>query len=343
MNPTAGGYNTAALPALYQKLRSGLQSIPGVRGVTMSNTGLFRGDSGDPISLDGSARHSKDELRSRWTLVGPDYFATVGIPLLRGRQIDAADAAHGTPVCVINESFARYFFADSDPIGKHVTDEYPTTRETFEIVGIAADAKEHYVDEPGRPRFYGNLMHPIGTIEGVTFLLSSSAEPNTLVAGVRQTISAIDRGLPVSIIRSVKDQIDRRLVTQRLIAELSAFFGGLALMMASIGLYGVMSYAMGRRTSEIGIRMALGASESGILRLVLRETFWLVAIGVAVGLPCAIAAGKLMARQLFGLAPTDPGTIALSISILFGVTLLAGYIPARRAARVDPMTALRND
>jgi hypothetical protein len=240
MNPTAGGYNTAGLPALYQKLRSGLQSIPGVRGVTMSNTGLFRGDSGDQISLDGSSRHSKDELRSRWTLVGPDYFSTVGIPLVRGRQINESDTAHGTPVCVINESFARYFFPDSDPIGKHVTDEYPTTRETFEIVGIVADAREHDVGEPDRPRFYGNLMHPIGTVEGVTFLLSSSGEPNSLVTAVRQTIAVIDRGLPVSMIRSIKDQIDRRLITQRLIAELSAFFGGLALMMAAIGLYGVM-------------------------------------------------------------------------------------------------------
>jgi len=341
MNPTAGGYRGAAVPALYQRLRQALLTVPGVRGVTFSNTGLFRGDAGDQISLDGSSRQTPDELRSRWTLVGPDYFATVGIPLLRGRQIDAADFARGSPLCVVNESFARYFFADSDPIGKHVTDEYPTTRETFEIVGVAADAREHAVTEPGRPRFYGNLAHPIGTIEGVHFLLSSSGDPNSLISGVRQAITAIDRGLPVSMIRSVNDQIGRRLATERLIADLSAFFGGIALVMAAVGLYGLMAYSMSRRTSEIGIRMALGASEGSVLWLVLRETVWLVAIGVAIGLPCAVAAGSLLSHQLFGLAATDPGTIALAISVLFGVTLLAGYIPARRAARVDPMSALR--
>jgi predicted permease len=340
-NPTAGGYQGAAVLALYQNLRQELLNVPGVRGVTISNTGLFRGDSGDQISVEGSPRRSSEELRSRWTLVGPDYFSTVGIPLSRGRQIDAADAAHGSPVCVVNESFARYFFPDSDPIGKHVTDEYPTTRETFEIVGVAADAKEHSVAETGRPRFYGNLAHPIGTIEGVHFLLRSSGNPNGLISGVRHAILAIDRGLPVSMIRSVNEQIDNRLVTQRLIADLSVFFAALALLLAGVGLYGVMSYSMSRRTSEIGIRMALGASEGRVLWLVFRETVFLVAIGIAIGLPCALGAGSLLAHQLFGIAPTDPGTIALASAILFSVTLFAGYIPARRAARVDPMEALR--
>ncbi|SPE38678.1 Permease [Candidatus Sulfopaludibacter sp. SbA6] len=341
VDPTGGGYKGAAVPALYLKLREALQTIPGVRAVTISNNGFFRGDAGDQISLEGSDRRGASELRSRWTLVGPGYFSAVGIPLLRGRDIDAADAAHGSPVCVINESFARYFFANSDPIGKHVTDEYPTTRETFEIVGVAADAREHSLAQPDRPRFYGNLFHPIGTIERATFILNSSGDPNALISAARQAISAIDRGLPVLGIRSVNEQIDRRLVTQRLIADLSAFFGSLALLMAAIGLYGVMSYSMTRRTSEIGIRMALGASQRSVLWLVLRETFWLVVLGVAAGLPCALAAGRLIAARLFGLTPADPATIALAVTIIFGATLLAGYIPARRASRVDPMVSLR--
>jgi predicted permease len=343
VDTAAGGYRGASVPALYRRLRESLLGVPGVRGVTVSNSGLFGGDAGDAISLEGTARRGSDQLRSRWTLVGPGYFSTLGIPLLRGREIDAADAAHGAQVCVVNDAFARFFFADSDPIGKHVTDEYPTTRETYEIVGVAADVREHAIDERGRPRFYANLVHPIGTVEGVTFLIAGFGEPGSLASAVRRAIAEVDRGLPVPSIRTLNEQIYQRLVTRRLMADLSAFFGGLALAMAAIGLYGVMSYSMSRRTSEIGIRMALGASGSGVLRMVLSETFRLVAMGVAIGLPCALGAGRLIASQLFGLTWRDPGTIALAIVMIFGTTLLAGYVPARRASRIDPMDALRND
>ncbi len=343
VDPVAGGYRGGSVVALHARLRESLMAIPGVRGVTLSNAGLYSGDAGDQISLEGTGRKGPDELRSRWTLVGPAYFSTLGIPLLRGREIDAADAAHGSQVAVVNESFAKYFFPDSDPIGKHVTDEYPTTRESYEIVGVAADAREHSIGQPDRPRFYANLAHPIGTVEGVTFLVAGFGEPAGLISAVRRSIGEVDRGLPFTGLRTVNEQIDRRLVTRRLVADLSAFFGGLALAMAAIGLYGVMSYSMSRRTSEIGIRMALGASEAGVLGMVLGETFRLVAVGVAVGLPCALAASRLIANQLFGLTWADPGTIALAIVIIFCTTVVAGYVPARRAARIDPMNALRND
>jgi predicted permease len=311
--------------------------------VTLSNTGLYSGDSGDQISLEGTSRKTPDELRSLWTLVGPAYFSTLGIPLERGREIDAADAAHGSQVAVVNQAFAKYFFPDSDPIGKHVTDEYPTTRETYEIVGVVADTREHAIGTPDRPRFYANLAHPIGTVEGVTFLIAGGGEPAGLISGVRHVIEEVDRGLPVTGLRTVNEQIDRRLVTRRLVADLSAFFGGLALVMAAIGLYGVMSYSMSRRTSEIGIRMALGASQTGVLGMVLGETFRLVSIGVAIGLPCALVASRLIASQLFGLTWADPGTITLAVFGILCMTVVAGYVPARRAARVDPMNALRND
>ena len=230
-----------------------------------------------------------------------------------------------------------------NPIGKHVTDEYPTTRETYEIVGVVADVREHQMSEPDRPRFYANLAHPIGTVESVTFLVGAFGEPGSLISAVRRSIAEMDRGLPVRDVRTVNEQIERRLVIRRLMADLSAFFGALALVMAAIGLYGVMSYSMSRRTSEIGIRMALGASETGVFGMVLSETFRLVAVGVAIGLPCALGAGRLIASQLFGLTWADPGTVALSVAVIFGTTLIAGYVPARRAARIDPMDALRND
>jgi predicted permease len=343
IDPVSAGYKGATVPALYEQVREKLMAIPGVRDVTLSQQGLFGGDSGDRISLDSASPHNREETRSRWTLIGPDYFKTMGIAMLRGREVDAADAARGAQVCVINQAFAEFFFPNADPIGKHVTDEYPTTRETYEIVGVAADAKEHALRETKRPRFYANIFHPIGTVERVTFLVSSSKDPSGIVSAVRRSLVEIDRTLPVLVIRTLNQQIDVRLITQRLIAELSAFFGGVALLMAAIGLYGVMSYSMSRRTSEIGIRMALGASETSVIWMVLRETLWLVGIGVAIGLPCAIGAGRLLGNRLFGLTAADPATIATAIMIILGATVLAGFVPARRASRIDPMNALRDN
>jgi ABC-type antimicrobial peptide transport system permease subunit len=160
---------------------------------------------------------------------------------------------------------------------------------------------------------------------------------------VRQSIRSIDRSLPVSNLRTLNEQIDRRLITERLLAELAAFFGAVALFMAAIGLYGVMSYSMLRRTREIGIRMALGASATSVLRMVLAETFGMVAIGAAVGLPCSLALGRLIASRLYGLTPADPSAIATATLIISTAAVLAGYLPARRASRIDPMVSLRYD
>ncbi len=341
IDPVSAGYKGASVTALYQQVREKLRSIPGVRNVTLSNAGLFGGDAGDPISIDSPTAQKPEDLRSRWTLVGPDYFDTLGIPLLRGRKIDAADAARGARVCVVNEKFAKFFFPQSDPIGKHVTDEYPTTRETYEIVGVVADIREHSLKGVERARFYANLFHPIGTVEEVTFLLNVSREPGSVFSAVRRAISEVDQNIAILSMRTLNEQIDRRLTTERLIAQLSGFFGGVALLLATIGLYGVMSYSISRRTSEIGIRMALGASQSGVIWMVLRETLWMVAIGVAIGLFGALASGRFIAGRLFGLTSADPSTLGMAISIILLAAVLAAFLPARRASRIDPMNALR--
>ena len=341
VDAVSAGYKGASINALYQQIREQLKTIPGVQAVTLSNTSLFGGDSGDAISLDSAMPQNPDDRRSRWTSVGPDYFKAVGIPLLRGREIAASDAARGAQVCLVNETFAKLFFPNADPIGRHVTDEYPTTRETFEIIGVVADSKEHNVGEKPRARFYNNIFHPIGTLDQVNFILRTQRAPTLVTGSVRQTIAGIDRSLSVLNIRSLDQQIDRRLTTPRLLAQLAVFFGGLALLLAAIGLYGVMSYSISQRTSEIGVRMALGASKAGVIWMVLRETFWLVGAGVAIGLPCALASGRLIANRLFGLTPADPFTIAVAIITVLAATSLAGYLPARRASRVDPMQALR--
>jgi predicted permease len=343
IDPVAAGYKGANVPVLYQKVREALRAIPGVRGVTVSNTGLFSGDSGDHLSIEGSPIRDPEQLASSWTEVGPDYFKTLGISVLRGREIDAEDAARGAQVCVINESFARHFFPDSSPIGRHITDEYPTTRETFEIVGIVADSREHRPNEKKDPRFYANLTHPIGAVESVTFVLRTAGDPAAVGPAVRQSIRQVDASLPVVRLRTVNELIGRRLVTERLVAQLAAFFGGVALFMAAIGLYGVMSYSISRRSSEIGIRMALVASATSVIRMVLRETLGMVGIGMAIGLAGALALGRLISSRLYGLSASDPGAMAIATLIILATAVLAGYVPARRASKIDPMVSLRCD
>ncbi|HEY3938652.1 MAG TPA: ABC transporter permease, partial [Bryobacteraceae bacterium] len=343
LDPAAAGYQGAAATSLYERVRERLQGVPGVRSATLSNTGLFAGDSGDHLAIEGTPLRDREQLASRWTEIGADYFTTLGIPLLRGRQIDARDAARGAQLCLINESFFRKFFPDGDAIGKHITDEYPTTRETFEIVGVVADSKEHGPNETKQPRFYSNISHPIGTVKSVTYLLKTSRDPASVASAVRESLQQLDRNLPILTFRTLNQQIDRQLIASRMVAGLAAFFALLALFMAAIGLYGVMSYSMSTRTNEIGIRMALGASALGVRQMVLAETLWMVTIGVGAGLPCALALARLLSSKLFGLSALDPASIAVAILVVVASGLLAGYLPAHRASRIDPMVSLRHD
>jgi predicted permease len=343
LNPPAASYQGPTAAAMYERLRQQFLTLPGVRSATLSNTGLFNGDSGDHLSIEGSPERNPEKLVAEWTEVGADYFTTLKIPLLRGREINAADAARGAQVCVVNESFLRRFFPDLNALGKHVTDEYPTTRETFEIIGVVADSKEHSPDEKKYARFYSNISHPIGTLREVTFLLSTSSEPNTVAFAARKLLQQFDRNLPILSVRTVNQQIDRRLITERLIADLAAFFGALALLVAVIGLYGVMSYSMTRRTDEIGIRMALGASAWSVMRMVLSETLGMVLIGVATGLPCGLALAQIISSRLYGVSASDPVSIATAIFLVAASAVLAGYLPAHRASRIDPMLSLRHD
>jgi predicted permease len=343
IDPSAAGYSQVAMPALCERIRDRLKTVPGVREAAVSNDGLFTGDEGDHIAIDGGIRRQEDEMQSNWTLAGPGYFSTVGISLLRGRVMDEADMERGRPVCVVNQAFAKYFFGDESPIGHHLTDLYPTTVTTFEIVGVVADAQEHGLrDRIGR-RFYGNYAHPIGTLTAPALVVRAAGDPVGIVETVRRTLAEIDRNMPVLNIRTLNQQLERGTIVQRLTADLSACFGGLALLMAAIGLYGVMSYSMARRTSEIGIRMALGASQGSVLRMAMRETLWLVAAGVALGLGSAWWLGRVVQSQLFGLSAADPLAMGVAVAVIVGAAGLAGLVPARRAARVDPMTALRSE
>jgi predicted permease len=341
-DPVAAGYKGASTLALYNKLLDSVRNIPGVRGATVSNQAPFGGgDSGDHLAIEGSPVTDREELASQWTEVGPDYFSTLGIPLLRGREITPEDATGARQVCVINQSFAKTFFPDSDPIGRHITDLYPTTIETYEIVGVVADAREHWPTERNRPRFYANLAHPIGSVDTITLLVRASGDTAVVAPAIRQTLGQVDANLPIIRLRAVDEQVDVLLVMQRLVAQLAAFFGGVSLFMAAIGLYGVLSYSTGQRRGEIGIRMALGAAGPRVVRMILGEAFGMVGIGVVIGLAGAIGASRLISSQLFGLSGADPLAAGVATGIILVSALFAAYIPARRASRIDPMLSLK--
>lgn len=342
MDPTPHGYAGQKAAQLYERILERVSALPGVRSVSVSQNGLFSGsESGDAISVEGYTSTNRRDLNARFDQVGPLYFRTVGIPVLLGREFTPRDGPSSPRVCLINETMAKFYFGKTNPIGKHITDEFPDTRTTFEIVGVVKDAKYLSVREETPRRFYIPFFHPLGPISFGNLMIRTNADPASVTASVRNEIRAIDDRLAVDRARTVAQQIDSSLVQDRLIAQLSMFFGLLALLLACLGLYGVMSYAMARRTPEIGIRIALGAESGEVLRMVLRESMLMVGVGAVLGVPAAIGLSQLVASRLYGLKAADPATLVAATCILVAVALAAALVPARRASRVDPIRALR--
>jgi predicted permease len=342
IDPVASGYKGAALIQIHHQLLDRLRAIPGVRAVALSEDGLFSGtESGDPIAIQGFIPKSGQNMNARFDQVGPDYFTTVGIPILMGRDISANDSGAAPRVGLINQTMAQYYFGKENPIGRQITDTYPDNIQSFEVVGVVADAKYNNLREKTPNRFYVPAFNPIIPVGQAYYIIRTFANPASVAETVRHEIASVDKTLSATKSTTLVDLVDDSLVRDRLIATLSGLFGALALVLASIGLYGVMSYAVARRTSEIGVRMALGAPRGNVLWLVLRETLVLVAVGIAVGLPAALAASRLVSSRLFGLSANDPWTIAATALVLALVAALAGYVPARRASLVDPIVALK--
>ncbi|HUI42197.1 MAG TPA: ABC transporter permease [Terriglobia bacterium] len=344
VNPITSGYTEPEIAPLYQDLLERLRAVPGVRGVTLSQNGLFsHSESADQISIEGFKPKSGQKMGARFDEVGPNYFTTVGIPVLMGRDIGPQDEGSGQRVGLINQTMARYYFGNDNPIGRRIWDMFPTTHTDFIVVGVAADAKYNSVQDETPRRFYVPFFHPIGEATAANFEVRTTGDPAAVVGALRAVVKKAAPNLPPLDIHTMNDLVSASLTTDRMITKLTGFFGGLAVLLACIGIYGIMAYAVAGRTGEIGIRMALGARRADVLWLVLRESLLLVVIGVAIGLPAVIAAGKLVASLLFGLTAADPATLALATALMFAVAALAGYIPAVRAARTDPMAALRNE
>jgi predicted permease len=329
------------LPALLKEVEDKVKAIPGVQGASFAfitfNQGFWTG----PAYTRESGLPEGESRTVRNNTVGQDFFAVMGIPLLLGRGFGPQDTDKSQRVAVISESMAKRFFPSGSPLGKRFGIDGPQSSDRIEVIGVVRDAKYGTLTEEFRPMAF--YLHTQQTGPLSNFVVRYSGSSNSVVPQIRQTIRQVNRNLPVDDVVSFSDHVGRSLVQQKLVARLASFFGALALLLAAIGLYGVMSYGVARRTNEIGIRMALGAHRLSVLWLVLREALLLVLIGLAIGVFASLALTKTAATLLYELKPNDPLTIALAVLLLAGVAALAGYVPARRASRVDPMVALRDE
>jgi predicted permease len=327
---------------LYEDLLARVAAVPGLRAATVSHNGLFSGtESGDPISVEGYVPKQGEEMEAAMDHVGPGYFSTVGIPILLGRDIEERDRGNGLRAAVVNETFAKRFFPGSNPIGKQVRDTYPGNPAEMVVVGVVADAKYRDLREKTPPRVYAPLFHPMWDQDTAVFEVRTLADPAGMSALLRQAVQATSAALPPIEIRTMSGLVDDSLQTDRFVEVLSEAFGMLAMLLASVGLYGVMAYSVARRSREMGIRLALGAAPNGVLWHILREALALVSAGILVGLPVTMALTQLVRSMVFGLELVDPMALLFAAAVLVAVAALAGLLPAFRASRVDPMVALR--
>jgi predicted permease len=334
VNPTLNRYEPERVAQLYRQLAESLDALPGTRSVGLSRTALL---SGSESTTDIHTQGRTDRYDTYIMSVSPHFFATLGIPIVLGRDFNERDAANPTASALINETAARRMFPNENPIGRRVGQQLETSGET-EIIGVIRDTKYNSVRDEAPPTIYTSIR---GNAGAVWVMMRTEGDPNAMIPAVRGTVQKIDPDVPTAGMTTQTEQLEGRFAQERLFALAYSLFGGLALLLACIGLFGLMSYSVSRRTNEIGIRMALGAQRSGVVGMVLRESMVMVVIGVVIGVAASIAAGRLVATVLFGLSATDAWTMAGAIGLMVIVSLAAGYLPARRAARVDPMTALR--
>ena len=297
-------------------------------------------NSSSTVRVEGYLAKEGEDMNPNFNYVAPGFFSTLGIPLVAGRDVSETDVLGAPRVAVVNEAFARYFFKNENPIGRRFGLRRTEKDNDIEIVGVVRDGKAASLREEQRRFVYAPYMQE-PTVGGLTYYVRSSVEPRSFGEHLQAAVRRVDAALPVTDLKTMETQIGESLFVERMVALLSAAFGLLATVLAAIGLYGVMSYAVAMRTREIGLRVALGADRRSVLMLVLREVAVLAGLGIAIGLPGGYGLGKVIESQLFGLHARDPLTFAVATLALVSTAFLAGLIPAMRAARVDPMTALR--
>ena len=342
LDPVASGYQGDKLIQLGRRLLDKLDNAPGIERVTISENGLFSGtESTSGLMVEGFTPRSDTDKESHSDRVGPGYFETIGTPILKGRGIEARDM-ESAPVAVINESMARFYFPSVNPLGRHISVD--NGKGWITIVGVVRDAKQNNLREPAARRFYSQFMLGTGDAIGSMRLeLRAHGATSQAEELIRRQIGSVDPNLQIQSISAAQSLIDNDLIQERLIAKLSGSFSLLALALASIGLYGVMSYLTQRRTTEVGIRMALGARRSNVVGMVLKETMLVTVAGLGIGVLVAALLARLVSGSLYGVAAFDPLTGGLASVTILAAASLAGWLPARRASRIDAMAALRTE
>jgi predicted permease len=336
------GYDGARRTGVLQQLTQEIGRIPGVRSVSFSQLGIFSGgESNETIEVEGYTPKGDKDRDSALDVVGPGYFATVGAQLSLGREVLESDRVNAPKICVINEAFAKQFFENRNPIGLRVTAVGDSDRTAYQVVGVAKNIRTQSIKDAVAPRFFLATAQHLETANAPTFLIRTAAEAALGVEAVRRAIQRVDGSLPIVSATTIETQMAPQVAQDRMTAQLATMFGSVALALAAIGLYGVLSYGILRRRSEIAIGLALGAQARRVISMILGETMWLVAIGLVVGGTLAYAASRLIDSRLYGVAPEDPLTLLLAIGVLVLVATSAAYLPARRASRLDPMAALR--
>jgi len=336
------GYQQSGLFPLYRQVGDRLSELP---GVTSASIGRFTPESGysssGNFSIEGYIESPGKKLNVYDVPVAPRFFETLGIPLLLGRTIGFRDTPASPAVAVVNESFVQRYLPNQNPLGKHISLGAPFKAPGAEIVGVVADSKYYDLREQAQPMVFFSLWQ--NPSAGFEIVLRTAAAPSGVATEARQALKQASSRLPILGITTLNAQIEKSLDQQKMITTLCGIFGLLALILASIGIYGTLAYSVAGRTVEIGIRMAIGAQRRNVVWMVLRDSFVLIAIGLAAGLPLALGTTSWLKSFLFGVREIDPLAIAAAILLILALALLAGYLPARRAARIDPMRALRHE
>jgi predicted permease len=342
-DPSRNGYEGRVLADLYARLRQNIAAIPGVESVGMSQHGVMQGVESDASVHTPGFRPADRKGNAQLLRCSASFLSTMRIPLLLGRSLTLVDERTSQQVAVVNQTFADRFFPGVNPVGHTFYLGEQPGAEAIQVIGVAKDA--HYTDVRSevKPTVYLPYTDSLTGLHQMTFVVRTVLPPLAIAGAMRRVVAATDPAIPVAEMKTEQEQIAESIATERLFAGFVSAFGCVAALLAAIGLYGVMAYAVARRTVEIGIRLALGARRATVQWMVLRQSLWMVVLGLAIGIPAALVLTRFIQNKLYGIRPTDPASFVVAAILITAVGAAAAWIPARRASRVDPIQALRNE